>query len=521
MNESSSGGTTSLRARVFRATSSNWLTKATTLAIRFFLTPFILYKLGDIQFGLLALISSIVGQGQLLDLGIRAALTKFVSEHHSQGNYEHARQLVATSLRLYCGLGFLALLFAAILAPAFPYLFNVPRGDQATSTIVVLLMGLQVALTLPGAAPAAVLWGMHKYHLVNALIMISTVLSSAMTVAVLLAGGGLVAMIAAYIPITFLMMPVGMLLLRRVAPELYPRWHDGRRELFRSILSFSGSTFIIESAYSLQMKTDEIIIGAMLPVSAVTPYSIASRLSALPQTVAEQTVGVFLPLASELQAQGNLERLRSLYLVGSRLTLAVGLCLSIILITLAQPLLTLWVGAKYSQHAAIVTILTLAGFAEISHWVGGTILQGIARHRNLSIAYVCAAVANIGLSILLVRSYGLIGVALGTLIPSTILSVFFVWPYASHVLHASARDLLRKVLLPALLPTVPMIAVIFGIFSIAAPSGLILTGAAATIAFVIYAMTYLVFCAEDPERQLVRTLWSRLKTATSVGKELS
>lgn len=493
------------------------LTKALTFGIRFFLTPFILHRLGDTQFGLWALVGSVVGQGELLDLGIRAALTKYVAEHYSRGNHEYLRHLIATSLWLYCGLGLLAFALAALLAPLFPHLFNVPLSQQATATAVVLLMGVQIGIALPGAAPAAVLWGMHRYGLVNALIVTSTVVSAAITFVVLLAGGDLIAMLAATIPLPFVMLILGMYLLRRIAPELWPHWLDARRELFRSVLSFSGATFIIETAFSLQTKTDEVVIGAALPISAVSPYSIARRLSGVPQMVAQQTVGSLLPIAAELHAEGAAERLRALYLSASRITLAICIPLSAVLIALAAPLLALWVGPEYSRYSPIVVILALAGLAEISHWPGGLILQGIARHRLLALAYICAAFANLGISILLVRSYGLIGVALGTLIPSTALSVCFVWPYAARVLDVPTRDLLQQVFLPAFWPLIPMLIVIYGAGRVVELSGFIPTVIAGGMALATYAGLYLVLSASDTERQLIRSALTNLKSAASFG----
>jgi O-antigen/teichoic acid export membrane protein len=492
------------------------LTKVVTLGIRFFLTPFILHRLGDTQFGLLALVGSILGQGELFDFGIRAALTKYVAEHHSQRDFERARHLIATSLWMYCALGLLALLLAAILAPLFPYLFNLPLSDQTTARDVVLLTGIQIGLALPGAAPAAVLWGLHKYGQVNALIMLSTVLSAGITIAILLAGGGLVAMVAAGIPLTIGMLALGMHLLKRAAPELLPNIRDGRRELVRSVLTFSGATFVIEAAYSLQGRTNEIVIGAFLPISAVTPYSVARRLSNVPQMVAEQTVGSFLPLASELQAEGSMDRLRLLYLVGSRITLAVCVSLAGVLIALAGPILALWLGAEYSRYSPIVIILTLASVANVSHWPGGSILQGIARHHGLATAYICAAVANLGLAALLVRPYGVFGVAVATLISSAALSLCYIWPYVARVLSVPLRDLLKQVFLPALLPIVPMIAVVYGAGLVVEPTGLASTGVTAAAAFGTYSAVYFLLASNTPERQLLQTTLTSLKNAFSL-----
>ena len=231
--------------------------------------------------------------------------------------------------------------------------------------------------------------------------------------------------------------------------------------------------------------------------------------------VTEPCLGAFLPVASQLQAEGEADRLQSFYLIGSRVTLAICVPLACLVIALAGPLLALWVGPEYSSYAPIVIILALAGVAEISHWPANEILQGIARHRGLAPGYTCAALANIGLSVALVRPYGLVGVALGTLIPSTVLSVCYVWPYASRVIGISWRILLKRVLLPTLSPAIPMIAVIYGTGRIVEPSGLIAIGVTAAVALATYAVIYLTWGAGIPERQLVLNLFDNLKSAAS------
>jgi O-antigen/teichoic acid export membrane protein len=491
-----------------------WSTRVATLSIRFFLTPFILHRLGETEFGLLALVSSAVGQTELLDFGIKAALTKYVAEHHSKGNYSEARSLIATSFGLYCGLGLLALLITAIIAPIFPYLFNVPPSLKTTATIVVLLMGIQLAFALPGAAPAAALWGLHRYGLVNALIMTSTVLSAAVTVIVLMAGGGVVAMVAGFTPLPLGMLALGIYAFNRVAPELTPSWRDARRHLVRSVLSFSGATFIIEAGFSLLTKVDEIIIGAFLPISSVSPYAVARRLSGIPQMATEPILGSFLPVASQLQAEGETDRIRLLYLTGSRMTLAISVPLAVVLVALAGPLLALWVGGQYSLYAPIVVILALAGVVEISHWPAKEILQGIARHRGLAPGYICAAIANLGISVALVRPYGLVGVAIGTLIPSIVLSFCYIWPYASWVIGVPWRDLLTRALLPALVPAVPMMAAIYGMGRILEPSGLISTGVTAAAGLVTYAAGYFMLASAE-EHEFIRSVLLNVRSSVS------
>src|SRR5262249_50375839 len=161
--------------------------------------------------------------------------------------------------------------------------------------------------------------------------------------------------------------------------------------------------------------TDEIVIGAFFPVSAVTPYAIARKLSEIAQMMTDQFLRVLVPLASELRADNDQIRLRSVYLTGTRLTLAIFLPFGCTLVILARPILTLWVGADYADYAHLVTILVVASLIDTSQWPGGSVLQGMARHRPLAIISVGTGVTNLALSIVLVRNLGLTGVALGTL----------------------------------------------------------------------------------------------------------
>ncbi len=499
-----------IRQRVLLATVAGGAAKVVVLATNFFLTPFVLHRLGDAQYGLLVLVGSVMTQGALLDLGIKPAVAKYVAEHHAQRDYDRAHGVIATALSLYCVLGLVALLLAAAIAPFFPNLFNLPPFERAIATNVVLLMGIQLAILIPSATSAAVLWGLHRYALSNALWVVANLVNAATTVAVLLAGGGIIAMVAAGIPVTLGMQLITVWCVRRVAPELRFGFRGARRDFIKTVLSFSASTFVIETAYRVQTQIDEIVIGVFLPITSVTSYHVAQRLSGIPQMLAEQTLGAVLPLASQLHAEGDVDRLRALYLVGSRVTLAICVPLACVLIALAGPLLTLWVGAQYAVHAPIVVVLALASALEVSHWAGGAILQGVARHHGLAIASACAAVANLGLSILLVRSYGLMGVALATLIPAAAVTIGYIWPYTMRIVRVSGVDLLKQVVMPALAPALPMMGVLYGAGWLVAPSGLLAVGATAAAGLAIYAIVYMSFCAGDPERQLVRSVVDKL-----------
>jgi O-antigen/teichoic acid export membrane protein len=493
-----------LRWRVLSAAMSNWAGKLITLGAAFLLTPFILHRLGEARYGLWILAGSLVAHGGLLDLGIGGAVIKYVAQYRAQNDYERLHGLVATALCLHGLLGFVALLLSIAIAPIFPAFFDLPASERALASSLVLMLGIQLAISLPCAVAGAVLQGLQRYDLLNAVGTLGTLTSACATALILTAGGGVLEMVEANIAVALGSQAIAVNCIHRVAPELRFGWRGARRQFVWEIMSFSSASFVIDAAYRIQMKTDEIVIATFLPISAVAPYAIAQRLSGLPQALAEQFLAIFLPLASQLQSQGDKDRLRSVYLAGTRLTLAIVVPLTGVLAVLAAPLLTLWVGAAFAGYAPVVVILAVVSLIEISQWPGGMILLGGARHKPIAVMHVCAALANLALSVLLVRSYGLLGVALGTLIPTALVNIGLVLPYAARVIGVRLLDLLTNAFAPALLPALPMVSAVALMNWTLEPSSVLHVGCTAVAGLTIYAIVYLSFSAADTERKLLR-----------------
>ena len=497
---------TVIRRHVLRSTASNYGAKLITLGIWFLLTPFILHQLGPSGYGLWVVVGSAVAYGALLNFGISGAVIKYVAEHRARGESKQAQSLVATALCLYSVLGLVAVAISIAIAPVLPDLFNVPPEERATATWLVRLMGMGIGISIPCAASTAVLWGLHRFDLSNLISVIGTILSAVATVAVLLLGGGVLGMVAVSIAVMLMMQGPTIWFINRIAPELRFGWRGAKRSLVRTVMSFSWPFFVMDVADRLQTKTGEIVIGAFLPISAVTPYAIARRLSEVAHILTEQFMRVLVPLASELHAENDQVRLRSVYITSTRLTLAIFLPVGCMLIILARPILTVWVGAAYADYAHLVTILTLASLIDTSQWPAGSVLQGMGRHRPLAVISVGTGLANLALSIALVRSLGLTGVALGTLFPTTVACLSLVLPYSMHVLGVSKTQVVKEVFLPALLPVIPTVIVLYLLQYAIEPSSLLSIIAVAGIGFLVYVVGYLNLGASEMERQTCRGL---------------
>jgi O-antigen/teichoic acid export membrane protein len=495
-----------LRKRVLVGTISNYTNKIVTLIGLFFLTPFILRELGRDLFGLWTLVGSVVAYGTLLDFGIATAVTKYVAEYESQGEIEETNSLIATSLWLYSGIGLAVMVLSGALAYIFPLVFQVPPEQLEISMWMVLISGIGLGISLPAATGSAILKGLQRYDLANLVDTGGFLIYIFSVIAVLASGGGILGIVAINIPLTIFLQIPTIWLIRRTAPEIRFSLRGAKKRLVHQVASFSSALFVINVAKQLQTKTDEIVIGGFMPIRNVTPYAIARRLGETPKMLADQFIRVLLPVASQLNAEQNQGQLKNVYMASTRLGLASFLPVATGVVVLAAPFLTAWVGAAYAEYAYLVTILAIASLFSTSQWPAGIILQGMAKHRYLAIISIVSGLANIILSLILIQRIGLLGVALGTLIPAIFEAVFFVLPYAMREIGVGLKEALSDMILPALLPALPMSAVLYALREVLRPDHLLSILLVAGIGLLVYLAGYLSMRATTMEREFGREL---------------
>jgi O-antigen/teichoic acid export membrane protein len=495
-----------IRRRVLTGTLSNAAGKAISVGVWFILTPFVLHQLGASGYGLWVLVGAVASYGSLLDLGIGSAVVKYVAEHAARGEWDAARVLLATAQWLYLGLGIIAFGLGLLLAPVFPHLIGVASGDRETAAWLIVLTGANVGFAIALTPARSALQGLQRYDLCNLVSTAGTLAGAAFTVAALLAGFGVIGMVAASIAMTIAMGLASRQWTRRVAPDLDFRWRGATRAMMRRITSFSASVFALQIGGRLQTKTDEVVIALFRPIEAVTPYALARKLGEVAQLGAVQFLNVLMPLASELDARDDRHQLRTLYIVASRVTLGIAAPVAIVLVLLGGPILALWVGRAYAGYGNLVAVIATSSLIGISQWPAGAVLQGMARHGILAATSLGAGAVNIALSLALLPVFGLMGVALGTLIPTIVGSLFVILPVTNRILDVPLRTTLRDVWAPGLLPAVPAAGAVWIASGHVGSSSVVSLAAATVLAGIVYAAGYLSMPASAMERQFVRDI---------------
>ena len=414
---------------VLRNILSNWLCYLIYFAISFFLSPFVVRRLGDSGYGIWTLTLSVTGYLGLLDLGVRGAVTRYVAKFHAQAADDQASRVVSSSLMIFLATGVIAIVSSGVLALSVVGVLNIPASYQPTAKIVVILTGINVAVSLVSGVFGGVVTALQRSDLSNGLQIIGTVFRSVAIVLVLSQGRGLVSLAVVHLVFGVLTGLAYWVLALRLYPGLKINFGRCDMESVKLIFWISAYSLPLQGATYLIFYTDSVVISSFLPISAVTFFAIAGNLVGYGRSLLAGISTISSPLASALEAKGDLEGLKRVLLKGSRLASMVFLPIGITLLLRGDSFVGLWMGPSYAVLTGnVLVILTLAQLIASGNCVPASVTMGIGRHKGMVPAVLAEALCNLVLSILLVRRYGIIGVALGTALPNLAVHLFF-WPW--------------------------------------------------------------------------------------------
>ena len=114
-------------------------------------TPFMLRMLGQNEFGLYSLVSSVVAYLTVLDLGFANAIVRYTAKFRAEGKQKEQYEMFGMFFLLYCGIGIVAFLIGLGLYFNIDNLFDVTMTDEDLNKIrvMMLLMVFNVAFTFP------------------------------------------------------------------------------------------------------------------------------------------------------------------------------------------------------------------------------------------------------------------------------------------------------------------------------------------------------------------------------------
>jgi O-antigen/teichoic acid export membrane protein len=445
----------------------NWLGFAAQIAVAFYLSPLLVHSLGDERNGLWALAQSVMVWVTLLDLGVAASLVRYTARFEAVKDTASLNRTFSASLLLFTAAGLAAMLIAAAVtglglwlpapwsAAGAPVL-NVPAAHRGEATAAFLLVGLNLALSLPLNVFPSLLDGLGRYPAKTAIRTAGLLLRLPLCVWLVPGEGGLVRLALIQLGCNVLEHLALAVAARRYLPGLrfVPRQVD--RATLRAIGGYSVHALVAMLAGRMSFQTDALVITQCLGAALVTPFGIAHALVEQAKSALRAVTTVLTPAVSAWEARQDDAAIRGLLLNGTRWMQWLIVPVQMGILVLGPAFLALWQGPRYrllSTPTLIILALPLGLVTAQS--IASRILYGIGRLALFARLVLAEALANLVLSIALAGPLGIEGVALGTVLPNLVCTVAVIF-HVCGLLGIKRSEYVRKALLPPHLVGLPL-----------------------------------------------------------------
>jgi O-antigen/teichoic acid export membrane protein len=502
----------SISSRILKNVFSNWVGYALSIVIAFFISPFVVHKLGNSGYGMWILVGSLTGHMGILDFGLRPAIVKFVSRYDALGDTESVNRVINTTLATFTIIAAVVILLSILLAMFADRFFEIPVELLDEFRVLVLLVGFTLALGFPFGVFSAVISALQRFDINNLFQVLALLCRTALIIILLNLGYGVVAMGIVVLVAGLVEFSLKTQWCLRKYPGFKLRLKSANFSTLKSIAGFSTFVFIIAISVRLSFQTDSIVIGAFMSAGAITFFAIANNLVTYMTSMLTQASVTITPVASALDAKEDIARLRRLLHVGTKYCLTLALPVGIAFLIFGERFIELWMGPGYGKPSGeVLFILTIAYIGYLSQLPTGSIFYGRGKVKALAFLNLGMAVANIVLSVILVRDYGIVGVAIGTAVPLAVYGYIVLPLYVCRELGVNvAGYILRSYAIPVL-AGIPYTVVLYLLHENLQIGSLPEFGAMMLAALVVYVLAVIYVVLEKDHKEAVWAQLERLK----------
>jgi O-antigen/teichoic acid export membrane protein len=379
-------------------------------------TPIMLRLLGQSEYGLYTLVSSIVAYLGILNFGFGSAYMRYYSRFKTSDDHKNIEKLNGMFLIIFTIIGSIALLAGLVLISNTDTILGnkLTTLELSKARILMAIMVINIAISFPNVVFNAHITANEQFVFQKLLQIIKAVVNPFVILPVLFIGYGSVGMV---IVTTLLNISIEIVNIIFCFKELKMRFAFGEFDLLlmKEMTVFSSFIFINMVVDQVNWNIDKFIIGRFHGTGLVAIYGLAAQINTYYRSFSMAISSVFIPRVHKMisSSESNQSLTFLLSRIG-RLQFIILSMIAIFFVFFGRPFLYLWAGQNYTRAYPIILLLILPVTVPLIQTLGIEIQRAKNMHKFRSWVYFFIALINLILSIPLARVYGGIGAAIGT-----------------------------------------------------------------------------------------------------------
>lgn len=483
-------------------------------------TPIMLRLLGQSEYGLYQLVHSVVAYLGLLSLGFTASYVRFYSKFKANEEDDKIPNLNGMFLTVFMIIAVIALVCGGLMTYNIEGVFKtgLTAEEYPKARILMALMTFNLAITFPNSVFSCITAAHEKFFFQRLLLLLNNLLNPFLTLPLLLMGYGSIAMVlvTTFIYISLLITNIWFVCFKMREKFVFKNFDFS---LLKNIWSFTFFIFLNQIIDQINWSVDKFLLGRLAGTIAVAIYGLGAQINTMYLQLSTSISSVFVPQVNKIVAEeDDNHKLSQLFTrIGRMQFFVLGLIMTGF-IFFGKPFMLFWGGEGYSESYYVALWLIIPVTVPLIQNIGIEIQRAKNKHRTRSVVYFFIAIANIFLSIPLIKWVGPTGAAIGTAISLTVGNILFMNWYYNYRIGLEIKNFWIGILkmLPALIIPVGVGVCIMLFVPI---RKLIVLLALALVYAVIYVLSMWFFGLNASEKQMLSSTFGRVKNKFSKKKK--
>lgn len=430
-------------------------------AIPLILTPFIISKIGEVQYGIYVLVLGFVGMFSLFDLSISSSFIVFISRYYVKRDFVNLNKYFNTGLFFYITFSLLIVLIGYFFAHPLLSLLNIPAELTDTSVKIYYIGLLVFFVSSAFTIFSSILISLQKMYVISSSGILIGLINLISTIIILNNGYGLEGILWLQLFNVVLSNAIIIWYVKTSLPELKTGFRHLEKDPVREMMKFGAQMQISKLATFVSEKYDEFLLAYFSVLNNVTYFNLANKISRTGRLIPFQIIYQIAPVSSELNAKNDEEKLNTLFLDTTKYLILVSTPVFIFILIFADLIITTWVGEGYDLSVRVLRILVIGQLVNMTISAPGNSIipnMGIPKFQmREGLIYLSI---NVVLSFLLIKYYGIIGAALGSVL-STVIASAYIFHSSTEFFSVNRFKLLYEKYLKPLLAGILCIIPVF------------------------------------------------------------
>ena len=476
-------------------------------------TPILTAKLGQTEYGLYSLVTSVISYLTILDFGFGNAIIIYTTRYRNKNEKDKEQKLHGMFFIIYTIIGIIAGIIGAILWLNVDNLFGNSMGadELAKAKVLMGILTFNLVITFPLSIFTSIITSYEKFVFSKTLNLIRIILNPIIMLVLLNFG---VKSIGLVILVTVLNISTLILNFIYCKTKLKIKLKFGKIDfkLLKEIMAYSVWIFLNSIMDKINWSLDQFVLGVYAGSVAVAIYSVASQLNQMFMNFSTAISGVLLPKVTKMENNNASDKeFTDIFIRTGRVQyIVMALIITGFVLFGKEFIEIMWVGSEYSESYIIACILMIPTTIPLIQNVGLNILQAKNKYKFRVIVLMIFSVVNVGISVVLSKLYGGVGAAIGTAISIICGQVIFMNIFYHKKIGINIIEFWKNILKM----TIPIgicvcIAIIIKIFIPITTIPMLI------LQILIYSIIYMIFVwkwsMNDYERELILKPLEKIK----------